>query len=406
MTRTKLLAITAAALIALTACGGDDGGGDESGDGGDAGTTNQGFTPPDLKALTELGEPEGEVNIVAWAGYVEDGSTDPSVDWVTPFEEETGCQVNVKTAPTSDDMVNLMKTGQYDLVSASGDASLRLIASGDVEPVNTDLVPNYADVFDALKMKPWNSVDGVAYGIPHGRGANLLMYNTDEVSPAPDSWSAVFDDASANAGKVTAYDSPIYIADAAVYLMATQPDLGIENPYALDDEQFQAAVDLLKEQNAHIGEYWSDYTKEIQAFKNGDSVVGTTWQIIVNLAQADKAKVDAVLPKEGATGWSDTWMVATKSEHKTCAYKWLDHIISPTANAQVAEWFGEAPSNSKSCAETADPKHCDTFHADDEAYFDQVWYWNTPISQCLDGRTDVQCKDYGDWTTAWQEIKG
>ena len=407
MTRTKLLAITAAALIALTACGGDDGDTGTGGDGGgDGGTANQGFTPPDLKALTELGEPEGEVNIVAWAGYVEDGSTDPSVDWVTPFEEETGCQVNVKTAPTSDDMVNLMKTGQYDLVSASGDASLRLIASGDVEPVNTDLVPNYVDVFEALKMKPWNSVDGVAYGIPHGRGANLLMYNTDEVSPAPDSWSAVFDDASANAGKVTAYDSPIYIADAAVYLMATQPDLGIENPYALDDKQFQAAIDLLKEQNANIGEYWSDYTKEIQAFKNGDSVVGTTWQIIVNLAQADKAKVEAILPKEGATGWSDTWMVATKSEHKTCAYMWLDHIVSPTANAQVAEWFGEAPANQKSCAETADPKHCDTFHADDEAYFDQVWYWTTPITQCLDGRTDVQCKDYGDWTTAWQEIKG
>jgi putative spermidine/putrescine transport system substrate-binding protein len=407
MTRTKLLAITAAALIALTACGGDDGG-DDSADGGDSGTntTDQGFTPPDLKALTELGEPEGEVNIVAWAGYVEDGSTDPAVDWVTPFEEETGCQVNVKTAPTSDDMVNLMKTGQYDVVSASGDASLRLIASGDVEPVNTDLVPNYADVFEALKMQPWNSVDGVAYGIPHGRGANLLMYNTEVVSPAPDSWSAVFDDASANSGKVTAYDSPIYIADAAVYLMATQPDLGIKNPYALDDKQFQAAVDLLKEQNAHIGEYWSDYTKEIQAFKNGDSVVGTTWQIIVNLAQADKAKVEAVLPKEGATGWSDTWMVATKSEHKTCAYLWMDHIVSPTANAQVAEWFGEAPANEKSCAETADEDHCDTFHASDEAYFDQVWYWNTPISQCLDGRTDVQCKDYGDWTTAWQEIKG
>jgi putative spermidine/putrescine transport system substrate-binding protein len=406
MTRTKLLAITAAALIALTACG-DDGGDDDSADGGGTGTTtDQGFTPPDLKALDKLGEPEGEVNIVAWAGYVEDGSTDPAVDWVTSFEEETGCQVNVKTAPTSDDMVNLMKTGQYDVVSASGDASLRLIASGDVEPVNTDLVPNYADVFEALKMKPWNSVDGVAYGIPHGRGANLLMYNTEVVSPAPDSWSAVFDDAEANSGKVTAYDSPIYIADAAVYLMATQPDLGIENPYALDDKQFQAAVDLLKEQNAHIGEYWSDYTKEIQAFKNGDSVVGTTWQIIVNLAQADKAKVDAVLPKEGATGWSDTWMVATKSEHKTCAYKWMGHIISPTANAQVAEWFGEAPSNSKSCAETADPKHCETFHADDEAYFDQVWYWTTPISQCLDGRTDVECKDYGDWTTAWQEIKG
>ena len=408
MTRTKLLAITAAALIALTACGGDDGG-DDSADGGGSGTssgqTDQGFTPPDLKALDELGEPEGELNIVAWAGYAEDGSTDPAVDWVTPFEEETGCQVNVKTAPTSDDMVNLMKTGQYDVVSASGDASLRLIASGDVEPVNTDLVPNYVDVFDALKMQPWTSVDGVAYGIPHGRGANLLMYNTDEVTPAPDSWSAVFDDASTHAGKVTAYDSPIYIADAAVYLMATQPDLGIKNPYALDDKQFQAAVDLLKEQNANIGEYWSDYTKEIQAFKNGDSVVGTTWQIIVNLAQADKAKVEAVLPKEGSTGWSDTWMVATKSEHKTCAYLWMDHIVSPSANAQVAEWFGEAPANEKSCALTAVKNHCQIFHANDEKYFDQISFWTTPTKNCGDDRGAV-CKDYSEWVSGWTEVKG
>jgi putative spermidine/putrescine transport system substrate-binding protein len=405
MKTTRLLAATAAALLALSACGGDDGG-EGGGDGTTTAEAGQAFTPPKLEPLDKLGTPEGALNIVAWAGYAEDGSTDPEVDWVTPFEEETGCEVNVKTAPTSDDMVNLMKTGQYDVVSASGDASLRLIASGDVEPVNTDLVPNYVDVFDALKMKPWNSVNGVSYGIPHGRGANLLMFRTDEVQPAPSSWSVVFDEASQYTGSVTAYDSPIYIADAALYLMKTKPELGIENPYALDDEQFQAAIDLLKAQNEHIGEYWSDYTKEIQAFKTGDSVVGTTWQIIANLAQAEKAPVEALLPSEGATGWSDTWMVATKSEHKTCAYLWMDHIISPTVNAQVAEWFGEAPSNEKACAETADKNHCDTFHADDEAYFDQVWYWTTPIAQCLDGRTDVQCKDYGDWTTAWQEIKG
>jgi putative spermidine/putrescine transport system substrate-binding protein len=232
------------------------------------------------------------------------------------------------------------------------------------------------------------------------------MWNKSDVTPAPDSWGAVFEKDSPYKGKVTAYDSPIYIADAALYLMKTQPDLGIKNPYALDDKQFAAAVALLKDQNANIGEYWSDYTKEVQAFKNGDSVVGTTWQIIANLAQAEKAKVAAVLPSEGATGWSDTWMVAAKSPHKTCAYLWMNHIISPKVNAEVAEWFGEAPANSKSCALTVDKNFCKTFHADDENYFDQVWYWNTPIAQCLDGRTNVTCKDYGDWTTAWQEIKG
>ncbi|MEU1837012.1 ABC transporter substrate-binding protein [Micromonospora chersina] len=393
-----LTALAAVGLLALTGCG--DGGTTTGGSG------PGGIKPPRIDKLAALGAGEGQVNVVAWAGYVEDGSTDPKVDWVTDFEKQTGCQVNVKVAGTSDEMVTLMKTGEYDVVSASGDASLRLIYGGDVAPVNTDLISNYKDVFDGLKLKQWNSVDGVAYGVPHGRGANLLMYRTDVVKPAPTSWGAVFDANSPYKGKITAYDSPIYLADAALYLMKHQPELGIKNPYALDDKQFAAAVDLLKKQNELIGEYWSDYTKEVQAFKAGNSVLGTTWQVIANLATADKAPVEAILPEEGATGWSDTWMVSAKAKHPSCAYRWMDHIISPKANAAVAEWFGEAPSNKLACAETADKNHCATYHAEDESYFEKVWYWNTPVQQCLDGRTDVKCKDYAAWTQAWTTIKG
>jgi putative spermidine/putrescine transport system substrate-binding protein len=394
----RVVPLAAALLLVLAGCGSDE-------PSGSSGGGAQGFTPPNVPMLQSLGAGEGSVNLVAWAGYVEDGSTDPKVDWVTPFEKETGCQVNVKVAGSSDEMVQLMKSGQYDGLSASGDASLRLIAAGDVAPVNTSLVPNYKDIFEGLKLKPWNSVNGQAYGIPHGRGANLLMWRTDVVKPAPDSWGVVFDANSPHKGKVTAYDSPIYIADAALYLKATRPELGITNPYELDDNQFQASVDLLKQQATVVGEYWSDYTKEIQAFKSGSSVVGTTWQIIANLAQADKAPVEVTLPKEGSTGWSDTWMISAKAAHPNCMYRWMDHIVSPTANAQVAEWFGEAPANRLSCAETADEDHCATFHADDESYFSKVAYWTTPIADCGDSRGRV-CKDYAAWTTAWTEIKG
>jgi putative spermidine/putrescine transport system substrate-binding protein len=389
-------AIAAAALLAVAGCGDGDGTGPGPG----------GMTVPDIPMLTSLGAGEGEVNVVSWAGYVEDGSTDPSVDWVTAFEEETGCEVNNKIGATSDEMVTLMKSGDYDVVSASGDASLRLIYGGDVAPVNTDLLSNYADIFDGLKMKPWNSVNGVSYGVPHGRGANILMYRTDVVDPPPTSWGAVFDPNSPYAGKITAYDSPIYIADAALYLMKTEPELGITNPYALDQTQFDAAIELLGQQNAIIGEYWSDYTREVQAFKSGDSVLGTTWQVITNLTQADGAPVEAILPSEGATGWSDTWMISSQAEHPNCAYMWMNHIVSPAANAAVAEWFGEAPSNKLACGMTADPNHCATYHAEDEAYFDQIWYWSTPIAQCLDGRTNVTCMDYAAWTQAWTTIKG
>ncbi len=279
--------------------------------------------------------------------------------------------------------------------------------AGYVQPVNVDLVSSYADIFPALKDKPYNTVDGVHYGVPHGRGSNLLMWRTDDVTTAPDSWSVMFDGTS-NAGKVSVYDAPIYIADAAVLLMATNPELGIKNPYALDDKQFQAAVDLLKKQKPAIGQYWVDYTKQMEAFTNQDAVIGTTWEVITNLLQAadPPVPVEKVKPKEGATGWSDTWMINSKTKHPNCAYKLIEHLTSPTTNAAIAEWFGEAPGNSKACAETADPEHCANYHADDDDFWKDVWYWQTPETTCVDGRTDVKCKGFDDWVKAWTEIKG
>lgn len=398
----RLTAVACAGVLALavTACG------TSSGDGGDggpkAGEAQGGFTAPDVPMAESIGDPEGQVSILAWPGYAEDGSTDKSIDWVTPFEKESGCQANVKYFATSDEAVQLMKTGEYDVVSASGDATLRLIAGGDVAPVNTDLLTNYGDIADFLKDQQFNSVGGQMYGVPHGWGANLLMYTKDVVSPAPTSWGAVFDDASAYAGKVTAYDSPIYIADAALYLMKTQPDLGIENPYALDEDQLAAAVELLKAQKGNVSEYWSDYLKEVAAFKSGDSVIGTTWQVI---ASTIGDSVEAVLPEEGSTGWSDTWMISSQAPNPNCGYLWMDYITSPEAQAAVAEYFGEAPANVKACDLTSEG-FCDTYHVTDADYAAQIYYWTTPIEQCLDGRTDVTCTDYGDWTTAWTEIKG
>jgi putative spermidine/putrescine transport system substrate-binding protein len=391
----KIAAATAAVAMVAAGCGGSS----------DSSSASSAAAPGGSAYAGPVGDGEGTVNILAWPGYVEDGSTDPAVDWVTDFETETGCQVNVKTFGTSDEAVKLMQGGGYDVVSASGDATLRLIYGGNVQPLNADLVPSYADIFSDLKMQSHNSVGGVPYGVPHGRGANLLMWNTDKVTTPIDSWAATFEPDSPYAGSVTAYDSPIFIADAAVYLMATKPELGITDPYALDQTQFDAAIALLEQQEPLVGEYWSDYTKAIQAFNSGTTAVGTSWQVIANLAKAEGGKIESVKAKEGATGWSDTWMIAKDTKNINCAYKWVEHIASPETNAVATEYFGEAPSNEKSCALTADKDHCATFHAGDTAYWEDVYYWNTPTAACLDGRTDVQCVPYSDWVTAWSALR-
>ncbi|MGZ4730073.1 MAG: extracellular solute-binding protein, partial [Acidimicrobiales bacterium] len=281
-------------------------------------------------AQASIGAGEGQLDIIAWAGYAENGSNDPKVNWVSKFESDSGCKVNVKVGNTSDEMVQLMQTGQYDGVSASGDASNRLIVAGDVSPVNTDLLTNYPDVSPFLKMQPYNSVDGVAYGMPHGWGANLLMWSPSTVTPAPDSWSVVYDQSSPYKGKITAYNAPITIADAAVYLKSSQPDLGIDNPYALTQAQFDAAVNLLKQQKSLIGEYWADYLKAATAFQTGSLVLGSGWQLNANTANLDKpGTAETVLPKEGATAWSDTWMISSKAKHPNCMYMWMNYVTTP-----------------------------------------------------------------------------
>lgn len=392
MRKNGFLAALAATALVMAGCAGNGGG------------------TPAPSLLTSVGDGEGALKVLAWPGYVEDGSTDPAVDWVTGFENETGCQVTVQVFGTSDEAYSLFTTNpeEYDVISASGDASLRLVAGGYVQPVNTALVPSYAEIFAQLKDQQWNTVDGVNYGIPHGRGANVLMWREDKVTTPPTRWAEIFDPAGPYAGKYSVYDAPIYIADAAIVLMKTQPDLKITNPYALDANQLAAAVDLLKKQKPAVGEYWSDYTKQIDSFTNGNTVLGTTWQVIANVLNGSDppVKVSVVKPEEGATGWSDTWMINSKTKSPNCSYKFLNHITSAPVNIQIAEYFGEAPANSKSCALASNPDHCAIYHAEETDYWKDVWYWTTPTETCLDGRTDVKCTDFAAWVRAWTDVKG
>ena len=377
-------------MLALAGCGG--GSSDTTGGSSD-------------EALQKVGKGEGEVSLISWAGYVEP-------EWSKPFEQKTGCKVNNKEAGTSDEMVELMKTGQYDGVSASGNATARLVAADLVAPVNVDLVPNYKTVFSDLKDQSYNTFDDVHYGIPHGRGANLLMWNSESVKPAPDSWNVTLDPkvAAKYKGKISQYDDPMSIAEAAVYLKTHEPDLGIENPYELNQEQFDAAVGLLEEQRPLVGEYWSEAAKQISAFAGGDVTVGTTWQYQYFALKEEGVPVKAspasqgFLPKEGATGWSDTWMIAKDAKHPNCMYEWMNWIIEPKVNAEVAEWFGEAPAQELACKETANKNFCAEYHAEEPQFWERVYYWETPLADCGNGEED--CKDYNDWVKAWTTIKG
>ena len=356
---------------------------------------------------TEIGEGEGELNLVIWAGYAEDGSAFPDFDWVTPFEEETGCIVNAQTQADSATGVRMLQSGEFDGGSFSGNATDRLMAAGDVAPVNVELLSNYDNVFDGLKLQPHNSLDGVPYGVPHGRGPNLLAWNSDEVEPQT-TWDGIWENAADYEGKLSIFDSPDFIADAALHLMATQPDLGIENPYQLTQAQFDAAIALLEELFTHGPQFWdgSTFADQITAFAGGDVTIGTTWQFQVN--NLADAPIEAIKPEEGTTGWSDTWMIASDAANPNCMYMWMDHMMSPEANGQATVYFGEAATSQEACdyAETIAPGHCELTHASDEAYWEDIWYWSTAREDCADEDADTTCVNYDAWVEAWTTLRG
>jgi putative spermidine/putrescine transport system substrate-binding protein len=353
---------------------------------------------------TSVGKGEGALNLIEWVGY-----SDKS--YAAPFEKQTGCKIHRKDAGSSNEMVALMRSGggggggQYDLVSASGDASLRLIFGGDVQPVNVGLIPGWKQFLPNFKSPAHNTVKGVHYGISLQWGPNTLLYNTKLVKPAPTSWSSLY--SSQFKGKVTVPNNPIQIADAALYLMKSKPGLGITDPYELNKKQLDAAVSLLKQQRPLVKKYWNSATDEINLFKSGDVTIGASWPYQTLALQAAKAPVKEIVPKEGATGWADTWMLAKKAPHPNCAYLWMRYVSTAAVQAKQALFFGETPVNPKACPfmNKLQKGSCAQYHLDQPlSYYRTIHFWKTPVPDCGNGKKD--CMDYNAWQRAWTDVTG
>ena len=360
-------------------------------------------------ALKQLGKGEGQVDIVAWAGYIERGQTDKNFDWVTDFEKKTGCKVNVKTAGTSDEMVALMNEGGFDLVTASGDASMRLIAGKRVQPINVDLIPSYKTVDPRLQKAPWHYVNNTHYGTPYQWGWNVLMYNTTVFKDKPPtSWNVVFEettlpDGKSNKGRIQAFDGPIYIADAALYLMKKNPALGIKDPYELNEAQYKAALDLLRGQRKLVGKYWHDAFVQIDDFTNEGVVASSSWQFMANILKSKNRPVATVVPTEGATGWADTTMLHAEAKNPNCAYMWMEHSLNTKLQGDLAAWFGSVPAVPAACKgnKLLGDEGCARQGYND---FEKISFWRTPVTQCKSQNN--ACVPYFKWVSDYIAVLG
>lgn len=371
-------------------------------------------SPPPI--LNAIGPGEGRLDILVRPGYAEEGANDDAYDWVTPFEQDTGCAVNATEMGTPEEMLTRLATdgpGAWDGLSASGVISRGLIAEAAVQPIDVGLFSAWHDLWPPLQASGFDTVDAVHYGLAQGWAADLLMWNTQRVATLPATWQTIYDPETAVPGGVTAYDSPITMADAALYLASRDPELGIVDPYELTAAQFDAVVTLLQAQRPLVTTYWGTPVDQIGAFEAGDAVIGAAWPGSVRYLQAEDppVPVDVVAPAEGITAAADTWMVLVGARHPNCMLRWMAWMLGPQVQKQVAEYVGQAPANVAACEPLTDhpgpfgfEEFCAFHHATDGTLVARLHFWRTPLADC-GASAGGSCVGYDAWRQQWDEIK-
>jgi putative spermidine/putrescine transport system substrate-binding protein len=319
-------------------------------------------------AASTRGSGEGRLDLVAFPGYAEAGGDDPRVNWVQPFVQQTGCKVHVRTVRSATELLDAVAHGRYDGVAAFGDVTQVLTGGKEVDPIDTDRVPNYARVYPALKRLPQNLENGRVVGIPHGRGADVLLWRTDLVRRAPAGWDALFDPR--YAGRVGWYDSAETLVRTAIHLR-------VPSPYELRPAQFRRVVRIAA----------------------GNAIIGEASPRLAALLRADQVPVATSVPA-GSTARSASWMLLHGAKHPECMYRWLDYVLSAKPNAASARYLHEAPATPVACAYM----DCRSAHAADEAWWSRLSFWRTPQRDCHDARGET-CVDWFGWSDAWARIR-
>ncbi|ROO83454.1 putative spermidine/putrescine transport system substrate-binding protein [Actinocorallia herbida] len=381
----------AALALALTGCSSDD-------------PRPRGTATP----AASLAAVEGALTLVVPSGYAEQGGTDPAADWVTPFEEATGCDVTVRTVGTAREVRDKIAVGGYDGGLVPAEVAGELIAANGAAPLNTGLVPALGAIAPELRAlvteKPAEDDDeddgkkrkDVVYGVPNAWGADLLLY--DPRVAAPTSWGEVFAPQEAHRGAVLWRDTPTTLGLAALYLKERRPKLKIGDPFSLTRPQLDAVAEVLAAERGHVKTVWRDGSQPVEALATGGAALEMADAHTLDVLLKGGLPVAEAAPREGRTGWANAWMMSATARHPGCMYRWMDWATSPAIQRAMAEWKGVAPANPEACA-TLRPGFCTAYHVGDRPYLNTVTFaHSTTPASCED------CADWNTWTRTWSTL--
>jgi putative spermidine/putrescine transport system substrate-binding protein len=356
-------------------------------------TANQPVAGPSAPA-TSVPRAEGALRLLVRQGYAEQA-------WVAPFEHDTGCKVEVRYADTPAGLRSGADNWAFDVASIPGSLAYAVVQDGAARAINPDLVAARASFRAPFRDPAAGRAGTHRYGIAFLWSPRLLIWRHSLRKHAPSSWGPLALKVKARRGRVALEDTPLEIGDAALALRALAPKLGITDPYALDETQFAAALALAKERLQLAGALWLVTGDEIDAFTGGLVDVGEGDWYTAGQIRDQNTDVGLTLPREGAPGEVDLWMLGAHALHPGCAYRWMQYASGANVQAEVARSYGATPVNADACA-VLGKTACAQLHADvPAAFLKRIAFRHTPVENCGGGR---RCVPFARWEQAWTDI--
>jgi putative spermidine/putrescine transport system substrate-binding protein/spermidine/putrescine transport system substrate-binding protein len=277
-----------------------------------------------------------ELTMIIWDGYASDS-------FRIPFEEANDVKVEATSAGTGDEMFAAMQGSggsTYDMVSASSDLPQRLYDADLLMEIDASKLTNYPDLYEQFQRPPYITFDDKLYGVNFSWGPTIILYNPEAVTEEPTSWNALLDEK--YAGKITTWNYPLQIGQYALLL-----DPKPEDPFLLDDDQLAQVKDILIKQRPLIRKYWDAGGEVAELYLNNEAVIGDGWSWITLQIKGSDGKVAEASPKEGVTGWSDSWCISKQAANPELALKWADYMIGPEGQKGVIDNLNYSITNKK-----------------------------------------------------------
>lgn len=331
----------------------------------------------------------GDIQVMAWEGF---DASEELKDW----RAKNGVNIQVTAMGNQDDVTSKFNNSNPPPFDAAeynhGYADLYIDVLKITKPIDTSMIPNYTpdNIFDVFYKKNTWFRNGQQYGIPYQWGLNALVYNPKVFKPT--SYTDLLKPELK--GKIVIADDTLATWPLAAKLA------GFDNFPNLTKDQMAKTFDnlrLYRDQARTISLTYGDVVSLMVSGEVAACLIG--WTGIPLETAKQNVETAYVIPKEGATTWSDAWFFPPAVDNLDTAAAYINQAISPEIQAKIA---------ARNASGVVNKKAVDLLPPEAKSLFDYSNVDGIFKAAPLLGIPPLQSDDfatYADWVAAWNEFK-